>query len=64
MQKKTRQELPRGFVDNVRTLLLVGTIAIRTHAPLARHMFYVFFHVDRFDVLAHYVGDRKSHRSQ
>jgi hypothetical protein len=60
-QKKTRQEMPRGFVDSVRTLLLVGTTAIRTHAPLARHMFYVFFHIDRLDELAHYVGDRKSH---
>ena len=62
-QKKTRKDLPGGFVDNVRTLLLVGTIAIRTHAPLARHMFYVFFHVDWLDVLAHYVGDIKAHYS-
>jgi len=60
-QKKTRQEFPRGFGDNVQTLLLAGTIAIRTHAPLARHIFYVFFHIDRLDVLAHYVGDIKSH---
>jgi hypothetical protein len=60
-QKKTRKDFPGGFVDNVRTLLLVGTIAIRTHAPLARHMFYVFFHVDWLDVLAHYVGDIKAH---
>ena len=61
MAKKTRQEAPRGFVDNVQTLLLAGTIAIRTHAPLARHMFYVFYRVDRLDVLAHYVGDIKSY---
>jgi hypothetical protein len=60
-QKKTRQEFPRGFGDNVQTLLLAGTIAIRTHAPLARHIFYVFFHTNRVGVLAHYVGDRKSH---
>jgi hypothetical protein len=60
-QKKTRQDDPRGFVDNVRTLLLVGTIAIRTHAPLARHIFYVFFHIDWLDALAHCMGDVKRH---
>jgi hypothetical protein len=37
-QKKTRQGYPRGFADNVQTLLLAGTIATRTHAPLARHL--------------------------
>jgi hypothetical protein len=39
MQKKTRKDDPGGFVDNVQTLLLAGTVAIRTHVPLARHVF-------------------------
>ena len=60
-QKKTRQERPCGFVGNVQTLLLAGTTAIRTHAPLARHVFYVFFYVDRLDVQAHCGGDIKDH---
>ena len=41
-------------------LFVAGTVANRTHAPLARHMFYVFFHFDWLDVLAHYVGDIKA----
>jgi hypothetical protein len=49
-QKKTRQEFPRGFADNVQTLLLAGTIATRTHAPLARHLlFCVFYRIERID---------------
>jgi hypothetical protein len=60
-QKKTRQVFPCGFVDNVQTLYLADTLAIRTHAPLARHVFYVFFHIDRVDALAHYGGSGKIH---
>jgi hypothetical protein len=37
-------------------------VAIRTHAPLARHVFYVFFHIDRVDKLAHHVGVGKMHQ--
>jgi hypothetical protein len=61
VQKKTRQESPRGSADKVQTLLLAGTIAARTHAPLARHLFYVFLRIDCVDALALYVGDIKSH---
>jgi hypothetical protein len=38
-QKKTRKAEPCGLVGNVRALLLAGTIAIGTRAPLARHIF-------------------------
>jgi hypothetical protein len=48
-QKKTREVSPCGFVDNVQTLYLADTLAIRTHAPLARHIFCVFFHFDQVD---------------
>ena len=60
-EKKNPPGCPRGFVDNVQTLLLAGTIAARTHAPLARHLFCMFFRIDRLDALAHYVGDIKLH---
>ena len=62
MQKKTRKDDPGGFVDNVQTLLLAGTVAIRTHVPLARHVFYVFFHIGQADKLALHVDVRKIHR--
>jgi hypothetical protein len=38
-QKKPAGNNPRGLVSNVRALLLAGTIAIGTRAPLARHIF-------------------------
>jgi hypothetical protein len=44
--KKNPQGIPDGFADNVRTLYLVGTVATRTHAPLARHIIIVFYRVD------------------
>jgi hypothetical protein len=59
--KKNPPGRPRGFADNVRTLLLAGTVATRTHAPLARHVFYVFFHIEVVDKLAHHVGVGKVH---
>jgi len=62
LQKKTRKDDPGGFVDNVRSLLLAGTVAIRTHVPLARHVFYVFFHIGQADKLALHVDVRKIHR--
>jgi hypothetical protein len=34
--------------------LLAVTIASRTHAPLARHLFYVFIDAADHGVLAHY----------
>jgi hypothetical protein len=49
LTKKNPQGQPGGFGDNVRTLLLAGTVAIRTHAPLARHDFYVFYRIKLVD---------------
>jgi hypothetical protein len=60
--KKNPQGRPRGFVDNARTFLSQSRyFAIRTHAPLARHVFYVFFHIDSVDKLALHVGVGKIH---
>ena len=61
MVKKNPQRNPRGFADNVRALLVAGTVVTRTHAPLARHIYYVFSHIEIVDVLAHYGGDVKIH---
>jgi len=41
---------------------LAGTVATRTHAPLARHVFYVFYHLERIETLAHCMGVVKNHR--
>ena len=62
LTKKNPQGKPGGFGDNVRTLLLAGTVAIRTHAPLARHNFYVFYRIELVDTLAQYMGVVRIHR--
>ena len=41
---------------------LADTVAIRTHASLARHGFYVFYRIESLDVLAQFVGVVKNHR--
>ena len=41
---------------------LAGTVAIRTHVPLARHGFYVFYRNEVFAALAQFVGVVKNHR--
>jgi hypothetical protein len=59
-QKKTRKDLPSGYVDNVQAFL-AGTVATRTHAPLARHVCYVFYQIDSIDPVAQYMGVVKGH---
>jgi len=44
-------------------LLPAGTVATRPHAPLARHVCYVFYRVEPADALAQYMGDVNNHRS-
>lgn len=61
-QKKTREESPGGFVDTVQAFS-AGTVATSTHAPLARHVFYVFYRIDPVNTLAQYMGVVKDHRS-
>ena len=41
---------------------LAGTVAIRTHVPLARHGFYVFYRNEVLATLAQFVGVVKNHR--
>ena len=41
---------------------LVGSVAIRTHVPLARHGFCVFYRNEIIDALAQFVGVVKNHR--
>jgi hypothetical protein len=41
---------------------LAGTVAIRTHVPLARHGFCVFYRNEIIDALAQFVGVVKNHR--
>lgn len=41
---------------------LAGTVAIRTHVPLARHGSYVFYRNGFIDALAQIVGVVKKHR--
>jgi hypothetical protein len=41
---------------------LAGTVAIRTHVPLARHGFCVFYRIEIIDALAQFVGVVKNHR--
>ena len=41
---------------------LAGTVAIRTHVPLARHGFCVFYRNEIIDALAQFVGVVKKHR--
>jgi hypothetical protein len=60
-KKPARNDLA-GLLTMSGLLLVAGTVATRTHAPLARHMFYVFFDIDYVDTLAHYVGVGNSHR--
>jgi hypothetical protein len=60
LQKKTREDLPGGYVDNVQAFL-AGTVATRTHAPLARHVCYVFYQIDGVDPVAQYMGVVKGH---
>jgi hypothetical protein len=62
LAKKNPLGQPGGFADNVRTLYLAGTVAIRTHAPLARHDFYVFYRIEFIDAPAQYVGVVRNHR--
>ena len=41
---------------------LAGTVAIRTHVPLARHGFCVFYRNEVLAALAQFVGVIKNHR--
>lgn len=41
---------------------LAGTVAIRTHVPLARHSFYVFYRNEDLAALAQFAGVVKKHR--
>jgi len=41
---------------------LAGTVAIRTHVPLARHSSYVFYRNEVLAALAQFVGVVKKHR--
>lgn len=41
---------------------LAGTVATRTHVPLARHGFYVFYRNEVLATLAQFVGVVKNHR--
>jgi len=41
---------------------LAGTVAIRTHVPLARHGFCVFYRGEIIAALAQFVGVVKKHR--
>jgi len=41
---------------------LAGTVAIRTHVPLARHGFCVFYRNEIIAALAQFVGVVKNHR--
>jgi hypothetical protein len=41
---------------------LAGTVAIRTHVPLARHGSYVFYRNEVLATLAQFVGVAKNHR--
>jgi hypothetical protein len=40
---------------------LAGTVAIRTHVPLARHGCYAFYRDEVLAVLAQFVGVAKNH---
>ena len=54
----TKKKPARIFLAGLWTiagLLLAVTTASRTHAPLARHLFYVFIDAENYGVLAHYV---------
>jgi hypothetical protein len=41
---------------------LADTVAIRTHVPLARHGYCVFYRNEIIDALAQFVGVVKNHR--
>lgn len=53
---------PAGSLTTSWLYWLAGTVAIRTLAPLARHLFYVFIRIDEVDVLALNGGDGKNHQ--
>lgn len=59
-QKKTREDLPGGYIDNAQAFL-AGTVATHTHASLARHVCYVFYQIDSIDPVAQYMGVIKYH---
>jgi hypothetical protein len=61
-QKKTRKENLAGLVTMSELYYLAGTVAIRTHVPLARHGFCVFYRNEIIDALAQFVGVVKIHR--
>jgi hypothetical protein len=60
-QKKTRKDAPAGSQTMSGPYYSVSRyLAVRTHEPLARHVFCSFFHIEYVDKLALHAGAKKS----